>query len=308
MEKIAENALELIGGTPLVRISSRMNTGAAEVVAKVEFFNPGGSVKDRVGVAMIEDAEQRGALKPGSLIVEPTSGNTGIGLALAAAIKGYRLLLTMPDTMSIERRKLLAAYGAELVLTDGSKGMPGAIEKAKELVASNPGSFMPRQFENPANPAVHEKTTAQEIWRDTGGRIDAFVAGVGTGGTLSGVASGLRAHDPAVRIIAVEPVESAVISGGRPGPHKLQGIGAGFIPETLDVKLIDEVIKVSHVDAGRVAREAARKEGLLIGISGGAALYAGLELAKRKDFAGGRIVVLLPDGGDRYLSSWLFAE
>ena len=308
MEKIAENLLELIGNTPLVRISQKLNPSHAEVAAKVEYFNPGGSVKDRVGAAMIDDAEKRGLIKPGALIIEPTSGNTGIGLALAAAIKGYRLILTMPETMSIERRKLLAAYGAELVLTEGARGMTGAIEKANELLKANPGSFMPQQFENQANPAIHERTTALEIWRDTAGRADALVAGVGTGGTLTGVARELRKHNPEIKIIAVEPVESPVISGGKPGPHKLQGIGAGFIPGTLDVKLIDETMKIRHEDAGRIARKAAVTDGLLIGISGGAALYAALELAKRPEYNGKRIVVILPDGGERYLSSWLFAE
>ena len=302
---IAGNILEKIGNTPLVRIT-KLNLGAADVVAKVEYFNPGGSVKDRVGLAMIEAAERGGMLKPGGLLIEPTSGNTGVGLALAAAVKGYRLVLTMPETMSIERRKLLAAYGAELVLTDGAAGMPGAIAKAVELQAANPGSIIPQQFENPANPACHFAATGSEIWRDADGKVDAFVAGVGTGGTLTGVGRFLREKNPAVGIFAVEPDTSAVLSGGDPGPHRLQGIGAGFVPKVLYAGLIDEVIKVSAADAGRTARAAARQEALLIGISSGAALFAALELAKRPAMAGKRIVVLLPDCGERYLSTWLF--
>ncbi|MEA4863665.1 MAG: cysteine synthase A [Victivallaceae bacterium] len=302
---IADNILEEIGNTPLVRIG-KLNCGGAEVVAKMECFNPGGSAKDRVGVAMIETAERSGALKPGGLIIEPTSGNTGVGLALAAAVKGYRLILTMPETMSIERRKLLAAYGAELVLTDGNAGMAGAINKANELHAANPGSIIPQQFENPANPDCHFASTGPEIWRDTDGRVDAFVAGVGTGGTLTGVGRYLRGKNPAVKLFAVEPDGSAVLSGERPGDHRLQGIGAGFIPKAMDIALIDEVIKVSAEDAGRTARAAAKQEALLIGVSSGAALFAALELAKRPDFAGKRIVVLLPDSGERYLSTWLF--
>ena len=305
MGKIAATILEEIGNTPLVRIN-KLDSGAAELLAKVEFFNPGGSVKDRIGLAMIEAAEKSGALKPGALIIEPTSGNTGIGLALAAAVKGYKLILTMPETMSIERRKLLQAYGAEIVLTAGALGMQGAIDKAEELHTSHPGSFIPQQFENPANPEYHRTHTAEEIWRDTDGRIDAFVAGVGTGGTLTGIGETLRKYNPAVRIIAVEPDTSAVLSGGKPGAHQLQGIGAGFVPAVMNMDIVDEVIPVSAGDAGRTAREAARKEGLLIGISSGAALYAALEVAKRPEFAGKRIVVLLPDSGERYLSTWLF--
>lgn len=307
MEKIFNNILETVGHTPLVRIH-KMNCGNAEVLAKVESFNPGGSVKDRVGIGMIEAAEKAGKLAPGALIIEPTSGNTGIGLALAAAVKGYKLILTMPDTMSVERRKLLAAYGAELVLTDGAAGMAGAIAKAEEICRANPGSFIPQQFANPANPDSHRGTTAVEIWEDCGGKVDAFVAGVGTGGTLTGVGEELKKLAPSLRIGAVEPVESAVLSGGKAGVHKLQGIGAGFVPEVLNTEIIDEVLPVSWQDAGRIARAAATQEGLLIGISGGAALFAALEWSKRPEMAGKRIVVLLPDSGERYLSSWLFAE
>ena len=307
MEKIAQNILETIGNTPLVRIQ-KLNTGKAEVIAKVEYFNPGGSVKDRIGLAMIEAAEKSGTLQPGGLIIEPTSGNTGIGLAVAAAVKGYRMILTMPETMSIERRNLLAAYGAQIVLTPGAEGMAGSIAKAKELQTQNPGSFIPQQFENPANPAYHVTHTAEEIWRDTCGKVDAFVAGVGTGGTLSGVGKGLKAHNPELQLIAVEPSDSPIISGGKAGPHKLQGIGANFIPKTLDTKIIDRVMPISAEDAGRTAREAAAKEGLLIGISSGAALFAALELSKEPQYGGKRIVVLLPDSGERYLSTWLFSE
>jgi cysteine synthase A len=302
---IANNILEKIGGTPLVRIN-KLNSGAAEVVVKVEYFNPGGSVKDRIAFAMIEAAEQSGALKPGALIIEPTSGNTGIGLAFVAAVKGYRLILTMPETMSIERRKLAQAYGAEIVLTEGAKGMKGAIAKALELRDANPGSFIPQQFENPANPAYHKAHTGPEIWTDTDGKVDAFVAGVGTGGTLTGVAEYLREKNPNVKIFAVEPDTSPVLAGGAPGPHKIQGIGAGFVPKVLKTDLITEVIGVSAENAGKTARAAAAKEGLLVGISSGAALYAALELAKRPEFAGKRIVALLPDTGERYLSTWLF--
>ena len=305
MARIFDHITELIGGTPLLRIH-RLNDGRADLLAKVEYFNPGGSVKDRVGLAMIEDAEARGLLKPGALIIEPTSGNTGIGLALAAAVKGYRLILTMPETMSVERRKLLAAYGAELVLTPGAAGMQGAIDRAEELRAANPGSFIPQQFANPANPAVHRRTTAQEILRDTDGQVDAFVAGVGTGGTLTGVGEALKEKNPAVKIFAVEPDTSAVLSGEAPGPHKLQGIGAGFEPEVLDTGVIDGIFKITSDEAGRVARAAAKEEGLLIGISAGAALAAALQLSRAPEWAGKRIVVLLPDSGERYLSTWLF--
>ena len=305
MSRIANNVMELIGNTPLVRVS-KLNEGKAEILVKAEFFNPGSSVKDRIGFAMIEDAERRGVLKPGALIIEPTSGNTGIGLALVAAVKGYRLILTMPETMSVERRRLLQAYGAEIVLTDGASGMKGAIDKAEELHAANPGSFIPQQFENPANPAWHKKTTGPEIWRDTDGKIDAFIAGVGTGGTLSGVGEYLKEQNPSVQIFAVEPDTSAVLSGGKAGPHLLQGIGAGFVPGTLNTAIIDKVFPVSAEDAGKTARETATREGLLIGISGGAALSVALKLSKEAQWAGKRIVVLIPDSGERYLSTWLF--
>lgn len=305
MTKIAENILECIGKTPLVKIN-KLNTGAATVLAKVEFFNPGGSVKDRIGVAMIEAAEKDRLLATGGTIIEPTSGNTGIGLALAAAVKGYKLILTMPDTMSVERRKLLAAYGAEIVLTPGADGMSGAIAKAQSLKASIPGSFIPQQFENPANPACHRAATAMEIWEDTDGQVDAFIAGVGTGGTLTGIGEVLKEKKPDVKIMAVEPDTSAILSGEKAGPHKLQGIGANFIPKVMNMKIVDRIFKVSADNAGRIAREAARQEGLLIGISGGAALWAALELAKEEAFTGKNIVVLLPDSGSRYLSTWLF--
>ncbi len=307
MSKIANTILDKLGNTPLVRIN-KLNSGSAEVLAKVESFNPGGSVKDRIALAMIEDAERSGKLKPGALIIEPTSGNTGVGLALVAAVKGYRLILTMPDTMSVERRKLAAAYGAEIVLTEGAKGMKGAIDKAVELKNSTPGAFIPQQFENPANPKYHFAYTGPEIWRDTDGNIDAFVAGVGTGGTLTGVGEYLRGKNPEIKIYAVEPDASPVLSGGTPGPHKIQGIGAGFVPKVLNASIITEVVKVSAKDAGDTARAAASKEGLLVGISSGAALYAALQLSKLAEFDGKRIVVLLPDTGERYLSTWLFGE
>lgn len=303
--KIAENILALAGNTPLVRIN-KLNRGNAEVLAKLEFFNPGGSAKDRVGIAMIEEAERQGLLKPGALIIEPTSGNTGIGLAIAAAVKGYHLILTMPDTMSIERRKLAAAFGAEIVLSEGAKGMAGAIAKAEELRDANPGSFIPQQFENPANALAHYKTTGPEIWNDTDGTVAAFVAGVGTGGTLSGVGKFLKEKNPAVKIVAVEPDTSAVLSGKPAGAHGLQGIGAGFIPKVLDTELIDEVIPVALDDALETARQAAAEEGIMVGISSGAALFAALELAKRQEYTGKRIVVLLPDTGERYLSTKLW--
>ena len=305
-EKIYADILEKIGRTPLVRIS-KLNRGNAEVLVKVESFNPAGSVKDRIAIGMIEAAEKAGKIAPGALIIEPTSGNTGIGLALVAAVKGYRLILTMPDTMSIERRKLLAAYGAELVLTEGALGMKGAIAKAEELAQTHPGSFIPQQFDNPANPEYHKHTTAEEIWRDTDGKVDLFVAGVGTGGTVSGVGAGLKAHNPNVQIVAVEPSDSPVLSGGKPGPHKIQGIGAGFIPKTYNGEVVDKILQVTNDDAIRTSRELAGKEGLLVGISSGAAVYAAVELAKLPENEGKTIVALLPDTGERYLSTVLYA-
>ncbi len=305
MTKIYSNILEKVGQTPLVRIN-RLNKGGATVLAKVEFFNPAQSVKDRIAKGMIEDAEKRGVLKPGGLIIEPTSGNTGVGLALVAAVKGYRLILTMPDSMSVERRKLLAAFGAELVLTPGAQGMKGAVDKALELQKENPGSFIPQQFENPANSETHRNTTAEEIWADTDGQVDAFVAGVGTGGTLTGVGQVLKKRKPGFQLFAVEPDVSPILQGGKPGPHKIQGIGANFIPKVLDLSLVDKVIGVSAENAGETARRAAKEEGLFVGISSGAALWAALELAKKPEFAGKTIVALLPDSGDRYLSTWLF--
>jgi len=304
MANIRNTILETIGNTPLVRIN-KLNQSCAEVLAKVEYFNPAGSVKDRVAIGMIEAAERAGKIAPGALIIEPTSGNTGIGLALVAAVKGYKLILTMPDTMSVERRKLLAAYGAELVLTDGELGMKGAIAKAEELAAANPGSFIPQQFDNPDNPEAHRRTTAEELWRDTDGRIDAFVAGVGTGGTFTGVGEVLKARDPQIKLVAVEPADSPILSGGKAGPHRLQGIGANFVPSVLNTGIIDEIFPVRWEDAGEIACSAAEQEGLFIGISSGAALFAALELAKRPEFSGKRIVALLPDSGERYLSSWL---
>ncbi len=306
MAKMYKTILEKVGGTPLVEISNKLNKGGARVLAKVEFFNPGGSVKDRIALAMVEDAEKRGILKPGATLVEPTSGNTGVGLALVSAVKGYHLVLTMPETMSVERRKLAAAYGAEIVLTPGTEGMKGAIAKANEIAAARGGIIL-QQFENPANPAYHQITTGPEIWADTDGQVDAFVAGVGTGGTLTGTGRYLRSVKPDIALYAVEPDTSPVLSQGKAGPHKIQGIGAGFVPKTLDTSLITKVITVSAEDAGRTARAAAAQEGLLVGISSGAALWAALELAKAPEYAGKTIVALLPDTGERYLSTWLFA-
>lgn len=306
MANIQSSILGKVGSTPLVEISSKINKGGARVFAKVEFFNPGGSVKDRIALAMVEAAEKDGSLKPGATIIEPTSGNTGVGLALVSAVRGYRLVLTMPETMSIERRKLAAAYGAEIVLTPGAAGMKGAIAKAEELRDSTPGAVILQQFENPANPAYHYRTTGPEIWEATSGDVAAFVAGVGTGGTITGTGRYLKEKKPEVKIVAVEPDTSPVLSGGKAGPHKIQGIGAGFVPKVLDTALLDEIITVSAENAGRTARAAAAKDGLLVGISSGAALYAALELAKRPEFAGKTIVALLPDTGERYLSTWLF--
>lgn len=308
MSKIAHSVEDLIGHTPLLALE-RYGTRhgfSAQVLAKLEYLNPAGSAKDRVGLSMVQDAEARGLLKPGAVIIEPTSGNTGIGLACVAAVRGYRLILTMPDTMSAERRAMLAAYGAELVLTPGALGMQGAVEKAEELARSIPGSFIPGQFDNPANPDAHYRTTGPEIWADTQGKVDVLVACVGTGGTLSGTARYLKEQNPAIRLVAVEPAESPVLSGGRPGPHKIQGIGAGFVPPVLDTGIYDEIIPVSNEDAFSVGRLIGTQEGVLVGISSGAAVAAALELAKRPENEGRTIVVLLPDTGSRYLSTPLF--
>lgn len=309
MKKVAERLTDLVGNTPLLELNNyNKNKGLkARVIAKLEYFNPAGSVKDRVALAMIEDAEAKGLLKPGATIIEPTSGNTGVGLAFVAAAKGYKLILTMPDTMSLERRNLLKALGADLVLTPGADGMKGAIVRAEELKAANPGSLILQQFDNPANPAMHERTTGQEIWRDTDGRVDIFVAGVGTGGTVSGVGAALKANNPKVRIVAVEPEDSPVLSGGKPGPHKIQGIGAGFVPKNYNSAVIDEVLQVSNDDAIRTGRELAKYEGLLVGISSGAAVAAATRLAKLPENEGKMIVALLPDTGERYLSTLLYA-
>ncbi|MBS5480169.1 MAG: cysteine synthase A [Clostridiales bacterium] len=310
MRHIYTSAAELVGKTPLLELTrlEKEHGLEATLLAKLEYFNPAGSVKDRIARAMIEDAEASGALRPGAVIIEPTSGNTGIGLAAIAAAKGYRLIITMPETMSVERRRLMQAYGAELVLTEGAKGMKGAIAKAEELAQEIPDSFIPGQFRNPANPQIHRKTTGPEIWSDTDGRVDIFVAGIGTGGTITGVGEYLKERNPAVRIAAVEPADSPVLSGGAPGPHKIQGIGAGFVPEVLNTGIYDEVIRVGNEDAFAAGREIARREGILVGISSGAALWAAMEIAKRPQSRGKTIVVLLPDTGDRYLSTPLFEE
>ena len=306
--KIAHSLPELIGNTPLLAMErfAKDQGVSAEILGKLEYFNPLGSAKDRIGLAMIEAAEQSGALQPGGVIIEPTSGNTGIGLAYVGAAKGYRVILTMPETMSIERRKLLAALGAELVLTEGKKGMNGAIAKAEELQKEIPGSIIPQQFENPANPAIHEKTTGPEILRDTDGRVDILVAGVGTGGTITGVGRVLKKANPDVKVVAVEPAKSPVLSGGNPGPHGIMGIGAGFVPKALDRGVLDEILTITEEEAYAAARSAAKAEGLLVGISGGAALAAAVKLAKRPENGGKRIVVMLPDSGERYLSTTLF--
>lgn len=309
MSKIAKKLTDLIGNTPLLEVENfeKKYQLQAKIIAKLEYFNPAGSVKDRIAAAMIEDAEEKGVLRPGATIIEPTSGNTGIGLAFVSAAKGYRLILTMPETMSLERRNLLKALGAQLELTPGSEGMKGAIGKAEELQKSIPGSVILQQFENPANPAIHRKTTAEEIWRDTDGKVDIFISGVGTGGTVSGVGKVLKEKNPAIKIVAVEPFDSPVLSGGKSGPHKIQGIGAGFIPKIYDNSVVDEIIQVKNDDAIKTSRELAKSEGLLVGISSGAATYAALQLAQKPENAGKNIVVILPDTGERYLSTVLYA-
>ncbi len=309
MSKIAKQLTDLIGNTPLLELNkfSEVQGISTPIIAKVEYFNPGGSVKDRIALAMIEDAEQRGIIKPGATIIEPTSGNTGVGLALVSAVKGYKLILTMPETMSIERRNLVKAYGAEVRLTSGKDGMPGAIRAAEELRQSIPGSVILQQFENAANPEKHYQTTGEEIWQQTDGQVDIFVAGVGTGGTISGVARRLKEHNPQVKVVAVEPSASPVLSGGQSGPHKIQGIGAGFVPKTYNPQLIDEVLPVDNDDAIRTGRQLAQQQGLLVGISSGAAAFAAAQIARRPENAGKRIVVLLPDTGERYLSTVLYA-
>lgn len=302
MPKIADNLTKLIGNTPLVKLNKIGAGLEVNLVAKLESFNPLSSVKDRIGIAMIEDAESKGLIKKGSTIIEPTSGNTGIALAFVSAVKGYRLILTMPDTMSIERRKLLSLLGAEVVLTPGREGMPGAVKKAAELIRNTPNSFMPQQFKNPANPKIHRQTTAEEIWRDTDGKVDILVSGVGTGGTITGIAEVIKERKPEFRAVAVEPKDSAVLSGAKPASHKIQGIGAGFVPDVLRMDLVDEIIQVSNEDAANTARRLAREEGLLAGISSGAAAWAAVELGRRKENKGKLIVVILPDTGERYLS------
>lgn len=304
---LAPDITALIGNTPLVRIN-KLNTTSATIAVKLEFQNPLSSVKDRIGLAMIQDAERRGLVSKDTVIIEPTSGNTGIALAFVAAARGYRLILTMPETMSVERRKILKALGAELVLTDGALGMKGAIAKATELASQIKGAFLPQQFQNPANPEVHRQTTAEEIWKDTDGKVDVFIAGVGTGGTITGVGEVLKARKPGVRIVAVEPAKSPVLSGGQPGPHKLQGIGAGFVPEILNRSVIDEVVKVDEAAAGATARALAKNEGIFAGISSGAALWAALQIANRPESAGKLIVAILPSCGERYLSTWLWED
>jgi len=308
MSKIAEDITQLIGNTPLIKLSRISQGLPTTLIAKLESFNPCSSVKDRIGLSMIESAKREGVINKDTIIIEPTSGNTGIALAFVCAAKGYKLTLTMPDTMSIERRKLLKIFGAELILTPGTKGMPGAIKKAEEIASSNENYFMPQQFKNPANPYIHRKTTAEEIWNDTDGKVDILVAGIGTGGTITGVAEVIKKRKPSFKAIAVEPIDSPVLSGGKPGPHKIQGIGAGFVPDVLRMDLVDEVIQVQHEDAGIMARRLAREEGILVGISAGAALQAALLVAKKPGNENKMIVVVIPDTGERYLSTWLFEE
>ena len=305
---IYQDITKTVGNTPLVRLNRVGKESGAKIVLKLEFFNPLSSVKDRIGVAMIDAAEKDGRLKPGNTIIEPTSGNTGIALAFVAAARGYRLILTMPETMSIERRGLLKILGAEVVLTPGTEGMPGAIRKAEELLVATPGAFMPQQFKNPANPAIHRRTTAEEIWNDTDGKVDVLIAGVGTGGTISGIAEAIKKHKPSFKAIAVEPAGSPILSGGKPGPHKLQGIGAGFIPKVYRPDLIDEVVTVTEEEAGLYAKQLAREEGILVGISGGAAAAVAVKVAARPENKGKLIVVIIPDCGERYLSTYLFSE
>jgi len=308
MANIFSDITKTVGKTPLVRLNRMGKELDAEILVKIESFNPLSSVKDRIGVAMIEAAQKAGFLKKDTVIIEPTSGNTGIALAFVCAAKGYRLILTMPETMSMERRHLLSILGAELVLTEGIRGMKGAIDKAEELARTHKNSFVPQQFKNPANPEIHRKTTAEEIWQDTDGKVDYIIAGIGTGGTITGIGEVLKKRNPLVKMIAVEPIDSPVLSGGKPGPHKIQGIGAGFIPDVLNREIIDEIIQVAHENAGEMARRIAKEEGILVGISSGAALWAALEIAKRKKAGGKTIVVILPDSGERYLSTWLFQK
>jgi len=308
MANIFSDITKTVGRTPLVRLNRMGKESDAEILVKIESFNPLSSVKDRIGVAMIEAAQKAGILNKDTVIIEPTSGNTGIALAFVCAAKGYRLILTMPETMSMERRHLLSILGAELVLTEGIRGMKGAIDKAEELARTHKNSFVPQQFKNPANPEIHRKTTAEEIWQDTDGKVDYIIAGIGTGGTITGIGEVLKKRNPLVKMIAVEPIDSPVLSGGKPGPHKIQGIGVGFIPDVLNREIIDEIIQVAHENAGEMARRIAKEEGILVGISSGAALWAALEIAKRKEAGGKTIVAILPDSGERYLSTWLFQK
>ncbi|MGP8154184.1 MAG: cysteine synthase A [Smithella sp.] len=308
MANIFSDITKTVGKTPLVRLNRMGKELDAEILVKIESFNPLSSVKDRIGVAMIEAAQKAGILKKDTVIIEPTSGNTGIALAFVCAAKGYRLILTMPETMSMERRHLLSILGAELVLTEGIRGMKGAIDKAEELAKTHKNSFVPQQFKNPANPEIHRRTTAEEVWQDTDGKVDYIIAGIGTGGTITGIGEVLKKRNPSVKMIAVEPIDSPVLSGGKPGPHKIQGIGAGFIPDVLNREIIDEIIQVAHENAGEMARRIAKEEGILVGISSGAALWAAMEIAKRKEAGGKIIVAILPDSGERYLSTWLFQK